>query len=242
MDSNHFEGDDDVHFSTTDFVIDLILNDPIWERRRQRQRQNSTRHTRTRIERNREEGHIRLFNDYFFENPVFTEAHFRRRFRMRKHVFLHIVEDLGNHGAYFQTRVDATGRIGLSPLQKCTAAIRMLAYGSSVDQIDDNIRIGESTTIECLEHFVKGVNEIYEAEYLRRPNNDDIQRLLQMGEARGFPGMLGSIDCMHWEWKNCPIAWQGQFRRGDHAKPSIKLEAVTSQDLWIWHAYFGTAG
>ena len=47
---------------------------------------------------------------------------------------------------------------------------------------------------------------------------------------------------MQWEWKNCPIAWQGQFRRGDHAKPSIKLEAVTSQDLWIWHAYFGTAG
>ena len=138
-----------------------------------------------------------MFNDYFSENPVFTKAHFRRRFRMRKHVFLCIVEDLGNHDAYFQTRVDATGRTGLSPLQKCTAAIRMLACGSSTDQIDDNIRIGESTTIECLEHFVKGVNEIYGVEYLKGPNNDDIQRLLQMGESRGFPGMLGSIDCMH---------------------------------------------
>src|SRR4051812_36108874 len=25
-------------------------------------------------------------------------------------------------------------------------------------------------------------------------------------------------------------------------KPTIMLEVVASQDLWIWHAYFGTAG
>ena len=63
-----------------------------------------------------------------------------------------------------------------------------------------------------------------------------------MGESRGFPGMLGSIDCMHWEWKNCPVAWKGQFFRGDHGKPTIMLEAVASQDLWISHAFFGVAG
>ncbi|GAA0167180.1 hypothetical protein LIER_22170 [Lithospermum erythrorhizon] len=41
-------------------------------------------------------------------------------------------------------------------------------------------------------------------EYLRRPNDNDITRLLAKAEQRGVPGMLGSIDCMHWEWKNCP--------------------------------------
>jgi hypothetical protein len=138
-------------------------------------------------------------------------------------------------------RVDATGKMGLSPLQKCTATILMLAYGSPADIVDEYVRIGESTTIECLERFVRGVNEVFGAEYLRRPNNNDVDRLLQMGEARGFPGMLGSIDCMHWEWKNCPVAWKGQFCRGDHGKPTIMLEAVASQDLWIWHAFFGVA-
>ena len=54
--------------------------------------------------------------------------------------------------------------------------------------------------------------------------------------------MLGSIDCMHLEWKNCPVAWHDQYRRGDNRKPTIILEVVASQDLWIWHAFFGVAG
>ncbi|GKA26234.1 ALP1-like protein [Tanacetum coccineum] len=54
--------------------------------------------------------------------------------------------------------------------------------------------------------------------------------------------MLGSIDCMHWEWKNCPVSWQGQYGRGDKKYPTIMLEAVASQDLWIWHAFYGMAG
>ncbi|QHO39298.1 ATP-dependent zinc metalloprotease FTSH 12 [Arachis hypogaea] len=66
------------------------------------------------INRDREAGHDRLFQDYFADEP----------------------------------RVDATGRRGLSPLQKCTAAIRMLAYGVAADAVDDYVRIGESTTIE----------------------------------------------------------------------------------------------
>ncbi|CAL9242211.1 unnamed protein product, partial [Arabidopsis halleri] len=52
---------------------------------------------------------------------------------------------------------------------------------------------------------------------------------------------MGSIDCMHWEWKNCPTSWKGQYTRGS-GKPTIVLEAVASQDLWIWHAFFGPPG
>ncbi|XP_062089156.1 uncharacterized protein LOC133795719 [Humulus lupulus] len=63
-----------------------------------------------------------------------------------------------------------------------------------------------------------------------------------MEEVRGFPGMLGSIDCMHWEWKNFPVARKGQSTRGDHGRPTIMLEVVASQDLWIWHAFFGVLG
>ena len=53
--------------------------------------------------------------------------------------------------------------------------------------------------------------------------------------------MLGSIDCMHWRWKNYPTTWSGFFTSHVNA-PTIILEAVASQDMWIWHAFFGMPG
>ncbi|XP_015966752.1 uncharacterized protein LOC107490489 [Arachis duranensis] len=161
---------------------------------------------------------------------------------MRRDVFLRIVDALSNVYPYFQQRVDATGRRGLSPLQKCTAAIRMLAYGVAADAADDYVRIGESTTIEYLENFVEGVISMFQDEYLQKPNRNDVQRLLQMAEGRGFLGMLGSIDCIHWQWKNYPKAWKGMYMSGYRRVATIVLEVVASSDLWIWHAFFGVFG
>ena len=49
------------------------------------------------IERNREEGHNRLWNDYFSKTPTYPKNFFRRRFRMNmKPLFMHIVDRLSN--------------------------------------------------------------------------------------------------------------------------------------------------
>ena len=76
----------------------------------------------------------------------------------------------------------------------------------------------------------QAVVQVFGDEYLREPNLEDTNRLLKMNESRGFPGMIGFIDCMHREWKNCPFAWQGQYQ-GHVGKCTVILEAVASQDL-----------
>ncbi|BBH02142.1 Protein kinase superfamily protein [Prunus dulcis] len=131
-------------------------------------------------------------------------------------------KDIGILGKNFFC--DAAGVLGLLPEQKLTAVIRMLAYGASADQVDEIARMGKSTTLEALVRFCQAVETLYTRDYLRRPTPRDLQRLLQKAEARGFPGMIGSIDCMHWQWKNCPTAWQGDYgnRKG---QKSIILEA-----------------
>ncbi|XP_020262989.1 uncharacterized protein LOC109838970 [Asparagus officinalis] len=193
------------------------------------------------IQRNRAKGHERLFHDYFSESPVYLAKLFRRRFRMHRPLFLCILSTVETHDSYFVQKRDAAGKIGLSSLQKVTAAMRMLAYGVSADSVDDYVRIGESTAIESLGRFTKAIVAIFGDEYLRSPTDEDTARLLAIGKQRGFPGMLGSIDYMHWRWKNCPVAYHGMYTGHNHT-PTIILEAVASYDLWIWHAYFGLPG
>jgi hypothetical protein len=103
------------------------------------------------------------------------------------------------HNPYFKQRTDALCVLGLSCLQKVTAAHRILAYGIPADLTDEYLRIGETTAIESLRAFVKTIVEVFGDWYLRASNETDICRLLSIGEQRGFPGMLGSIDCMHWK-------------------------------------------
>ena len=91
--------------------------------------------------------------------------------------------------------------------------------------------------------FCNAIIKLYGNEFLRKPTRHDITRIYVAHEARWhFPGMLGSIDCTHIEWRNCPRELRGAYVRGDVKRPTIILEAVTSNDLWFWHSYFGVPG
>ncbi|KAJ9540516.1 hypothetical protein OSB04_027022 [Centaurea solstitialis] len=191
----------------------------------------------------RVEGNTRLIPDYFSDNPTYPEEMFKRRFRMSRNLFIRIVYDFNTRYPYFQQQYDAVGLPSFSPIQKCTAALRQLAYGITSDTFDEYVRMGDSTSLQCLNNFVLGIIQMYGKIYLRKPTYEDIQQLYAVHEERhGFPGMLGSLDYMHWEWANCPVAWQGQYHRGDKPHPSVILEAAASQDAWIWHALFGCPG
>ncbi|XP_021747000.1 uncharacterized protein LOC110712860 [Chenopodium quinoa] len=154
------------------------------------------REQRIPVPRDREDGHNRLWNDYFADHPVFPPQLFRRRFCMNKYIFLRIKQTLEERHPFFQQRQDATGRFGASGLQKCTAAMRLIAYGTSADSVDDYIRISASLARDSLQHFVEGIVSYFSDEYLRKPNEEDLVRLLRIGERRGFPGSRNDINVL----------------------------------------------
>lgn len=108
---------------------------------------------------------------------------------------------------------------------KIAAALKQLRYGISADALDESLQVSETVAREALKRFCRSLTVIYRAQWLRPPNREELDTILQENARRGFPGMIGSVDCMHWQWQNCPSSWKGQFQ-GKEGGPTLVLEAA----------------
>ncbi|XP_023748361.1 uncharacterized protein LOC111896616 [Lactuca sativa] len=136
------------------------------------------------LNRDREEGHRRLVNDYFSENCVYQPNDFKRRFRLRKNVFERIANATEARYEFFQMRYNAKGKRGFTGLQKCVAAIKLMAMGESPDSIDDYMRMSERNARESLYLLARSVVETFGDQYLRKPSLHDMQQLYAAHEER----------------------------------------------------------
>ncbi|XP_052627043.1 uncharacterized protein LOC128133585 [Lactuca sativa] len=124
---------------------------------------------RAALDKDREEGHRRLVNDYFAENYVYQPSDFKRRFRLYE---------------FFQMRYDARGKRGFTGLQKCVAAIKLMAMGESPNFVDEYMRMSERTARESLYLLARCVVETFGDQYLRKPSLHDMQQLYAVHEER----------------------------------------------------------
>ncbi|GJX45786.1 protein arginine N-methyltransferase 1.6 [Tanacetum coccineum] len=119
-------------------------------------------------------------------------------------------------------------------------AIRQLAYDTVPDAFDEYLQLAERCSRQCLENFTKCIHVLYVEKFSRKPTSADIEKTYELHEEKhGLSRMLGSIDFMHSEWRNCPKFLHGQFKRKDDKHLTLMLEAVANQKFWICHAYFG---
>ena len=182
-----------------------------------------------------------LYNDYFSSDPVFDAATFREVFRMRRCLFMRLHDAVCSFDDYFEQKTNCAGAVGLSSFQKATAAMRMLSLGTPARAQEEYCRLAPSTAREAMLRWCRGIRACFEEEYLRQPTHNDIVTQMTVNQDRGWPGMFGSIDCMHWKWKLCPVALQWSYQ-DKNKNMSIILEAVCDYRLWIWHAFFGIPG
>lgn len=190
--------------------------------------------------RNHVRTHKRLVKNFFAENCTFNEDQFKLRFRLRKPMFDRIYDVVKGHPLFIQ-KYDAAKKPGIHPLVKVTIALRFLAYGSAVDALDETFYVGNQTAFNAIADFCIAMNELFGATYLRTPNNNDMEMILNDSDERGWPGCLGSLDCTTWRWEMCPIAWVGQYI-GKERKACVQIECVCGHDGWIWNHVFGLAG
>ena len=157
------------------------------------------RQKRTNINRDYYGAQERLVAAYFSDNPMFPESVFEDRFRMSRTLFTGIVEEVTLQCAFFREKEDCTGKLGISPLIKCTSAIRQLAYGTVPDALDEYLQMGKATSRQCLENFCTSIILIFGPEFLRKPTLTDVEKLYAFHENKhGLPGMIGSLDCTDW--------------------------------------------
>ena len=101
---------------------------------------------------------------------------------MKRSLFLFIQSKVEAHDSYFVQKINSANKLGLSSLQKITVVLKMLVYRVLSDLIDEYVRIAKTTALESLKKFVTAVIDVFSDEYLRKPNNEDIARLLAHGE------------------------------------------------------------
>jgi hypothetical protein len=131
-------------------------------------------------------GTNQLYNDYFATDLVYNARLFRRHFRMTRRVLVRLLNGVLEVVHYFRQRPDAAGKPkNLSPLQKVTAALRIVCYGVAADAADEYLRISASTAGEEFRHFTAAVLTKFGAEYLREPTAADIKRHTEGNKLRG---------------------------------------------------------
>jgi hypothetical protein len=109
------------------------------------------------------------------------------------------MEGVRDYDSYFRCKPDATGKIGFTSYQRYFSAIRMLAYGVEGDLIDEYLRMSKTTCLDSMNKFCKAMIVIFNEVYLRGPNVVESALLLSINWEKGFPEMIESIYCMHWE-------------------------------------------
>jgi hypothetical protein len=116
----------------------------------------------------------------------------------------------------------------------------MLAYGVAGDLVDEYMRMSESTCIEDMYIFCQAIISVFGEVFARAKLAGHSTAVVHQREER----------VSRYAWKHrlyalgveeLPFCMVGQY--SGHAEGCrVILEAVASQNLWIWHSFFGIAG
>jgi len=121
------------------------------------------------------------------------------------------------------------------------AAFCVIAYGNVADRANEYVRLSRSIMTEATKLLLEFIVQLWGSTYSRRPNQWELKKTMERNAERGFPGCMGSLDCTHGEWHQCPMGMAGAYQRRKGSRGMV-VEAICDENPWIWHLLVGSRG
>jgi hypothetical protein len=186
---------------------------------------------------NHAEARYCIYRDFLGPIPKFPGDQFAHFFRISRQRFIKLMEDVVASGDKFyrDRRGPTLEAMLLLPLQ-------VLALGVAPSSLCHYYQMSKVHAKEACNRFDSIVFRLYHHQYLSQPTATDLKNIIMLHKRKHkVCGLMGSLDCTHVVWKNCPKAWEGSFK-GKEKKTTIVLEAACDYNHYFWHASFGYPG
>jgi hypothetical protein len=149
----------------------------------------------------------------------FTNLKFRTRFRTPYAFFRDIlIPECRLRGVLVNQR---TSRISLE--LKVMVALRILGRDAVSDSCEELSEIARSTCNDIFIQFVAQFNAAFYDDVIKPPTGDNLLHVMETYRKLGFPGCVGSIDCTHVKWRQCPKSLRFECS-GKEGYPTLSFE------------------
>ena len=166
---------------------------------------------------------------------------FRLRFTVPYQVFTQLLQFAE---AWFPQKIYHICGREIAPVSlKLLGTLRMLGKGCSWDLLYElsgvSAEVRRKWTLNFIDKFRK---ELYPV-YVHGPrNSEELDSVTSLYAACGFPGCVGSTDCVHIRWDLCPALLFNTFKNGKNSYASIAYEMTVDHSKRIQASTIGHYG
>jgi hypothetical protein len=169
--------------------------------------------------------------DFADENSKDSQS-FRLRFRVPYSLFQKL---LTLTELWFPPSVSAAHAPSAPNSLKLLGVLKILGRGCTFDDCHELSNVGNETHRRFFHGWIKRFRLELGDVYIKVPTTQsEIDQVTSLFEVAGFPGCIGSMDCVHIRWDKCPQGWRHGYR-GRSGHPTIVFEAVCSHSKRILH-------
>ena len=170
---------------------------------------------------------------------------FRRMFRVPYGLFVEKILNLAIQNwwpDWSEDKVDACGRPVSNLELQLLGALFTLGTSATFFVVSLNTNISEEVHRKFFAVWVFNMNSIHH-EYIYMPRTErEYQFVVGEYTAMGFPGCIGSVDCVHIGWDQCPYQYTNMYDKGKEGFTSIAYEVICTSRKFIQSVTRGHPG